>query len=92
MLKIRPAERTDTALIFEFVRKLAEYEKLLHAVGSRVGGHVVIGRLALQEQIPHAAADEVGLMPGAAKSAADFSGKVARRHGMDYAPVPRRRN
>jgi GNAT superfamily N-acetyltransferase len=32
MLDIRPAERADAALIFDFVRKLAEYERLLHAV------------------------------------------------------------
>ena len=32
MLEIRPAERADAALIFAFVRKLAEYERLLHAV------------------------------------------------------------
>ena len=32
MLAIRPAERADAALIFAFVRKLAEYERLLHAV------------------------------------------------------------
>jgi len=32
MLEIRPAERTDAALILGFVRKLAEYERLVHAV------------------------------------------------------------
>jgi GNAT superfamily N-acetyltransferase len=32
MLEIRPAQRADAALIFAFVRKLAEYERLLHAV------------------------------------------------------------
>jgi GNAT superfamily N-acetyltransferase len=32
MLEIRPAERSDAALIFAFVRKLAEYERLLHEV------------------------------------------------------------
>jgi GNAT superfamily N-acetyltransferase len=32
MLEIRPAERSDAALILAFVRKLAEYERLLHAV------------------------------------------------------------
>ncbi|HEV2956118.1 MAG TPA: GNAT family N-acetyltransferase [Xanthobacteraceae bacterium] len=32
MLEIRPAQHSDAALIFDFVRKLAEYEKLLHAV------------------------------------------------------------
>jgi GNAT superfamily N-acetyltransferase len=32
MLAIRPAERTDAALILDFVRKLAEYERLLHVV------------------------------------------------------------
>jgi len=32
MLLIRRAERSDAALIFDFVRKLAEYEKLLHVV------------------------------------------------------------
>ena len=32
MLEIRPAQRSDTALIFDFVRKLAEYERLLHAI------------------------------------------------------------
>jgi GNAT superfamily N-acetyltransferase len=32
MLEIRPAERSDAALILSFVRKLAEYERLLHAV------------------------------------------------------------
>ena len=32
MLEIRSAERSDTALILAFVRKLAEYERLLHAV------------------------------------------------------------
>jgi GNAT superfamily N-acetyltransferase len=32
MLAIRPAERADAALIFDFVRKLAEYERLLHVV------------------------------------------------------------
>lgn len=32
MLEIRPAQPGDAALIFGFVRKLAEYEKLLHAV------------------------------------------------------------
>src|ERR1700719_2477711 len=32
MLEIRPAERSDAALILDFVRKLAEYERLLHAV------------------------------------------------------------
>jgi GNAT superfamily N-acetyltransferase len=32
MLEIRPAERADAALILAFVRKLAEYERLLHVV------------------------------------------------------------
>ena len=32
MLSIRPAERSDSALIFAFVCKLAEYERLLHKV------------------------------------------------------------
>jgi GNAT superfamily N-acetyltransferase len=32
MLEIRPAQHSDAVLIFDFVRKLAEYEKLLHAV------------------------------------------------------------
>jgi GNAT superfamily N-acetyltransferase len=32
MLEIRPAERSDAALILDFVRKLAEYERLLHTV------------------------------------------------------------
>jgi GNAT superfamily N-acetyltransferase len=32
MLEIRAAERADAALIFGFVRKLAEYERLLHEV------------------------------------------------------------
>ena len=32
MLEIRLAERTDAALILAFVRKLAEYERLLHVV------------------------------------------------------------
>jgi GNAT superfamily N-acetyltransferase len=32
MLEIRPAQSPDAALIFDFVRKLAEYEKLLHVV------------------------------------------------------------
>jgi GNAT superfamily N-acetyltransferase len=32
MLEIRPAEPSDAALILGFVRKLAEYERLLHAV------------------------------------------------------------
>jgi GNAT superfamily N-acetyltransferase len=32
MLEIRPAQRADAALILDFVRKLAEYERLLHAV------------------------------------------------------------
>jgi GNAT superfamily N-acetyltransferase len=32
MLEIRSAERCDAALILAFVRKLAEYERLLHAV------------------------------------------------------------
>jgi diamine N-acetyltransferase len=30
VLAIRRAERSDAALIFDFVRKLAEYERLLH--------------------------------------------------------------
>jgi GNAT superfamily N-acetyltransferase len=32
MLEIRSAKRSDTALILAFVRKLAEYERLLHVV------------------------------------------------------------
>jgi len=32
MLTIRPAERSDAALIVSFIRKLAEYERLLHMV------------------------------------------------------------
>ena len=32
ILNIRRARRSDAALIYDFVRKLAEYEKLLHAV------------------------------------------------------------
>lgn len=32
MLEIRSAELSDSALILAFVRKLAEYERLLHAV------------------------------------------------------------
>jgi GNAT superfamily N-acetyltransferase len=32
MLEIRPAERSDAALILSFVRKLAEYERLVHEV------------------------------------------------------------
>jgi len=34
MLAIRPAERSDAALILAFVRKLAEYERLLHVVAA----------------------------------------------------------
>ena len=34
MLEIRPAERCDAALILAFVRKLAEYERLLHVVAA----------------------------------------------------------
>jgi GNAT superfamily N-acetyltransferase len=34
MLEIRPAERSDSALILNFVRKLAEYERLLHEVAA----------------------------------------------------------
>jgi GNAT superfamily N-acetyltransferase len=34
MLEIRPAERSDSALILGFVRKLAEYERLLHEVAA----------------------------------------------------------
>jgi GNAT superfamily N-acetyltransferase len=34
MLVIRPAERSDSALILAFVRKLAEYERLLHVVAA----------------------------------------------------------
>jgi len=34
MLAIRPAERSDSALIFAFVCKLAEYEKLSHQVAA----------------------------------------------------------
>jgi GNAT superfamily N-acetyltransferase len=30
MLKIRPAERSDVPLILQFIRELAEYEKLAH--------------------------------------------------------------
>jgi len=32
MLEIRSAERSDSALILAFVRKLADYERLLHVV------------------------------------------------------------
>ena len=32
MLEIRTAQRADAALVLDFVRKLAEYERLLHAV------------------------------------------------------------
>lgn len=32
MLNIRPAERSDAALILRFIRALAEYERLLHMV------------------------------------------------------------
>ncbi|CAA0104346.1 Uncharacterised protein [Starkeya nomas] len=35
-LTIRPAEPADAGLIFDFVRELAEYEKLLHEVGATV--------------------------------------------------------
>jgi GNAT superfamily N-acetyltransferase len=34
MLHIRPAERSDAALILGFVHKLAEYERLLHEVAA----------------------------------------------------------
>jgi GNAT superfamily N-acetyltransferase len=34
MLEIRPAEPADAALILSFVRKLAEYERLLHEVAA----------------------------------------------------------
>jgi GNAT superfamily N-acetyltransferase len=34
MLEIRAAERSDAALILGFVRKLAEYERLLHEVAA----------------------------------------------------------
>ena len=49
-------------------------EKLLHAFGTRVGGHVVVGRLAPQHEVAHAAADEVGLVAGGAQRAADLCG------------------
>ena len=35
-LTLRPAEPADAGLIFDFVRELAEYEKLLHEVGATV--------------------------------------------------------
>jgi GNAT superfamily N-acetyltransferase len=34
MLEIRAAERSDSALILNFVRKLAQYERLLHEVAA----------------------------------------------------------
>ena len=37
MLEIRLAQRADAALILDFIRKLAEYERLLHAVVATEG-------------------------------------------------------
>lgn len=36
MFEIRPAEEKDCALILDFIRQLAEYEKLLHEVKATV--------------------------------------------------------
>ena len=54
---------------------LGALEQLAHAIGTRVGGHVEILRRAAQQQVAHAAAHQVGLVPRFAQPRDDRAGQ-----------------
>jgi hypothetical protein len=56
-------------------------KKLLHAVGGRIRCHVIVHRLATENDIPHASAYQVSLMSRRAKCAADLFREWASNHG-----------
>ena len=62
----------------------AAREKLLDTIRRGVGGDIVVGGFAFEQNIAHAAADEVGLMARRAQGAADAFRKCASVHGHNY--------
>ena len=59
---------------------LGTLEQLAHAVRTRVRGHVEILRFAAQQQVAHAAAHQVGLVPGGAQPRDDRAGQFFGAH------------
>ncbi len=58
-------------------------EKLLDAIRRGVGGYVIVDRLAAEENVAHATADEVCLVTGGAQGSADVLRKLAGAiHGL----------
>ena len=73
------ADENDTELGADIE---ALWEELKNLLRSGVSGDVVIGGIAMEEDIADAASDEEGLMAVALKSIADGVGEFARIHGM----------
>ena len=61
-------------------------KELLNAVGVGVGGYVVIGGDAVEDQIAHAAAYQIGLVARTCAELRRCSGPVRARSWVDYAP------
>ena len=55
-------------------------ENLRDALGSSIGGHVVIGRLAVEQNVAHTPADEVGLVARRAQRPANVLCECASVH------------
>src|SRR6267142_5852330 len=60
----------------------AAREKFLHALGTRVGGYIVIRWIAVQQDVAHASAHQVGLMPTAAQRGANLVGQFTSWHAQ----------
>src|SRR6516162_735239 len=61
----------------------AGWKELLHILRGGIGGHVVIGGLALEQNIAHTSAHQVGLMAGLTESPTNMVGQRARVHMRD---------
>ena len=57
-------------------------KKLLDAIRRGIGGHIVIRGFASQQNVAHAAAHEIGLMPCRSQRAANDFRKCARVHSV----------
>jgi hypothetical protein len=67
-------------------------EKLQDALRNSVGGYVVVGGSAIQEQVADTTADEQGLIAMAAEGIADRIGQFAGTHGLIMRQARRRPN
>ncbi len=53
-----------------------------HLLGSRIGRHIVIGRLVPEQQVAHTSTYQQRLIPSAEECLANRIGHFPRRHGV----------